>query len=135
MTEEKVTYDSLRETLMKWDRTQQKWSHGNVTGGLTAQEPSPMDIDRIKGYDPKGKGKSKGKGKDKDGKGKPSWSKDGKGAWKGSDPKGKGKSWSKDGKGAWKGTNPKGKGGKNSADNASNACRICGKQGHWERQS
>ena len=83
--QENMTYASLREQCLKWDRAQQRWS-GLITGD---DQVVPMEIDRVKGkgkwsssqkgYGGKSKGKNdkggqkgdyKGKSKGKDGKGK-----------------------------------------------------------------
>ena len=58
---ETSTYEVLRETVVRWERSTQKWSHTLVNH--TPSTPSidtsaPMDVDRIQ----KGKGKDKGKG-------------------------------------------------------------------------
>ena len=129
-----TTYTELREWILQYEALNTPWG---TAAGLP-QKPQggskyddggqqPMDVDRIwagkggKSKDGKGKGKdSKGKN-GKDGKNK---GKDGKGKTK--DGKGKG-SKSKDGKGynLWNQWGP-------SAWSDPEACRICGKRGHWK---
>ena len=66
-----VQYSTLRELVLQWDRSQQKWVTSMVASSSTDyQGPMPMDVDRVQ--DAKGKGKNehqKGKGKDAKGKG------------------------------------------------------------------
>ena len=70
-----VQYSTLRDQVLRWDRSQQKWATSMVaSGSADYQEPMPMDVDRAQNAKRKGKkGKSdqqKGKGKGKDAKGK-----------------------------------------------------------------
>ena len=66
-----VQYSALREQVLQWDRSQQKWATSSSTDN---QGPMPMDIYRVQVA--KGKGKKgqrdhqKGKGTDAKGKGK-----------------------------------------------------------------
>ena len=54
-----VQYSTLREQVLQWDRSQQKWATSMVASSSTDyQGPRPMDIDRVQ--DAKGQGK-KGK--------------------------------------------------------------------------
>ena len=145
------TYESMRDMILRWERSTQKWSSQIVTGGAPQKPsyddpngPSPMDVDRVKGW-PKGKGKwgkGAGKGSGKDGGkygGKNGKGKGGKGGYE-SRP-GKGKGYEKGGKGkqsSWgrndwsKGGKDRGKkGGKGKERLSHDACRICGKSGHW----
>jgi len=109
--DEGATFDQMREAVLRFDRATTKWTSSTVLGH---DEPTPMEVDRIKG---KEKGK-KGKG-GKDGKGKQGKSKGyGKefgagyqhGKGKGKDSKGKGVSY--DGKGKGKNDDSKGWKGK-----------------------
>lgn len=90
--DENTTYSSLRESVLRWDRGQQKWS-GLVFANDTGDA---MEIDRLKGKKgQKGKGKGndwKGDGKSK-GKGKTKSKENGKGGSKGKGKKGEGKTW------------------------------------------
>ena len=120
-----TSFKDLREHVLRWDRSQQKWSGLIFAEDNTA---TPMEVDRIsagkkggkdkgKGYSQKGppKGKSKGKFKSKhDGKA------NGKGKQKGES---KGKYGGKQNDGF-----PKGKGG-----NRQDVCHKCGKPGHYAR--
>ena len=121
-TQDDMSYVSLREQCLKWDKAQQRWST------LVASDDTavPMEIDRVEGTGWHGAAGKKGKGK---GKGKSD-----KGASKG---KGKSKTKSKDGKGKSKKGSDKGKGraddrskGKGKGDRR---CYICGKPGHYAR--
>ena len=120
-----TSFKDLREHVLRWDRSQQKWSGLIFTEDNTA---TPMEVDRIsagkkggkdkgKGYSQKGppKGKSKGKFKPKH---------DGKVQWKG---KQKGESKGKYG-GKQNDGFSKGKGG-----NRQDVCHKCGKPGHYAR--
>ena len=154
---ESSTYEVLRETVVRWERNTQKWSHTfvNSTSSSTTNDTSaPMEVDRVKG-----KGKDKGKGyhsyyNSKGDKGKSGGKHEkgygqqhGKGGWSSKGSWSTGGSWSNEGKG--KGYNGKsndhkgekgkwnGKGdskgqskGKGKYKN-DNTCRICGKPGHW----
>ena len=129
---EDVTFEMLRETLLRWDRSTQKWSQSIVLPSSSASPPSagdeavPMDIGRIysgkggkKGYDA-GKGGGKDKGKSKD----PGKGKGGKNDFKGK-PNTKGyDSKGKNNKGGNDRRNDKGKG------KGYDSCRVCGKYGH-----
>ena len=74
--QEDMTYKTLREQCLKWDRSQQRWS--KLVSG--SDDLVPMEVDRIDGkgwnqYGKKGKGKGKNdkgssKGKSDKGKGK-----------------------------------------------------------------
>ena len=75
---ETTTYEKLRETMLAFERTSSSWSTEHVLKAIGADEPTPMDVDRVEW-----KGKGKGKGKEKGKKGEK-----GKGGWT---PKGKGK--------------------------------------------
>ena len=47
---ETMTYQDVRELLLKWDRSQFRWTHGLILGhdnDNRQQEPTPMDIDRV----------------------------------------------------------------------------------------
>ena len=135
LTEEDIDYSKLREVLMKWERSQQKWT-GQVSthGGAFSQDSqnTDMEVDKIYGdwkggKKGKGKGKfdSKGKGKDQKGKGKGFGGGKGPPFFKGKgkfDSKGKGKDGKK-GKQSWF---PDGrKGGM--------VCYSCGKPGHMQK--
>ena len=70
-----VQHSTLREQVLQWDRSQQKWATSMVASSSTDCKGSmPMDSDRVQ--DAKGKGKKgkydhqKGKGKDAKGTGK-----------------------------------------------------------------
>ena len=130
---ESCSYRDLRELLLRWDRSNQRWSSQTINApSASSNDPVPMDIDQVRASGKWGKGKSKGKGKYDSGKGKHSqhsspgwqgggWPKDfkggkDKGKGKGKNDKG-GKAWGKDGK-------AKGKGN----------CRLCGQPGHWKNE-
>ena len=146
------TYDQMREVILRWERSSQKWSSQIVTGLAQGSRNThddggvtPMDVDRVKGKSDKGGGgksgfafrggkgkdgrsKGKGYGSDQKGNGKHSggkshqWNFKGGGKQKGGgDNKGRGKGGDKGKKGKGQG------GGKMHPD----ACRICGKHGHW----
>ena len=145
------TYDQMREVILRWERSSQKWSSQIVTGNAQSKNQypddgglAPMDVDRVKGkWDKGGKGKGgfSGKGgKSKDGKSKGK----GYGDQKGNGKYGGGKSqhWNPKGGGKQKGGNDhkgKGKGGEKGKKGKGpgggkihpEACRICGKHGHW----
>ena len=70
-----VQNSALREHVLQWDGSQQKWATSMVASSSTDYEgPMPMDVDRVQ--DAKGKGKKsknghqRSKGKDAKGKGK-----------------------------------------------------------------
>ena len=121
--EEKTTFSELRERVLRWDRSQQRWSSLVFAEGDGSQ---PMEIDRIydwndggkKGGKGKGKGDQKGKGKGKN-KGK---SKDGKNGMKG-------KRKGSDGKGKYGGKTDASKGKGKSVQ----TCHKCGKPGDFAR--
>ena len=125
--QETTSFKDLREHVLLWDRSQQKWS------GLIFSEDTtsaPMEVDRVyagkkggkdkgKGFAQKGppKGKSKGKSKSKQ---------DGKSNYKGKQKgDGKGKSGGKQNDNS----SYKGKGGFKSDQ----TCHRCGKQWHFAR--
>ena len=115
-----TSYQEVRNLVLRWDAAQTKWGASLASSyelGKSADGPSPMDIDRIKG-DHKG-GKGKGKSKDK-GKGK------GKDQYFKGFSKGKGKSKND---GFQKGKGKQSKGYEGDKD----TCRRCGKKGHWEK--
>ena len=141
------TYDEMREVILRWERSSQKWSQQIVSGHMAQSKAShhddggqaDMEVDRVKGKWDKGKGKyghgQKGKGKDSKGKGKGYSGKDN-GKFGGGKYGGKaGKSKGREGKGrelGW-GKGEKGKKGKGQGGGKlhPDACRICGKTGHW----
>ena len=143
------TYDQMREVVLRWERSSQKWSSQIVTGVSNPKAPyhddgglAPMDVDRVKGKWDKGKGKYNsgykgGKGKDSKGKGKGYSDNKGGGKYGGGKPWNKGgkPKGGKEGKGkefSW-GKGEKGKKGKGQGGGKLHpeACRICGKHGHW----
>ena len=89
--QESTTFKELREQVLRWDRSQQKWS--SLIFSEDASTSTPMEVDRV--YD--SRGWSGGKSKGNKGKGKPY-------NYKG-DQKGKvkGKGKTKDGKSGQKG--------------------------------
>ena len=128
--QDSTTFSELREQVLKWDRSQQRWStlvFAEDNGGQR-----DMDIDRIYDWPPGGKKGGKGKGKgngayDQKGKGKNNYkgkgkSNDGKNGMKGKQKGVKGK-----GKSGGKPDNNKGKG------KTVETCRKCGKPGHYAR--
>ena len=146
---EDVTYDTLRESALRFERMNTRWDHKNLFQGDSLfasksrgneQQPVPMEVDAMlrkgpkggkpKGGKPKGKGgkdkgKSKGSGKGGQG-GKP------KGPSKGkpSAPKGKGQQ----GSGSWGsqvGSWGSQAGSWSSQQNV--VCHTCGKKGHIAR--
>ena len=106
--DESATYSTVREAILRWDRSQQKW-HNLLQGD--SSEAVPMQIDRLEGRghygkskgkgksksknDSSQKGKSKGKSKNKNGKGKSKWDYNSNNKGKGNTQKGKGKGDSK----------------------------------------
>ena len=116
---EHATYSEIREAALRYERMQQKWtpatlfSHEFSRG--SRDEPTPMEVDRLKGKPGKGKDQ-KGKGKDSKGKGKHGKSKGDKG---------------KSDKGKNKGGKDKG-GGKSQAQ-WPQVCGWCQKPGHYKR--
>jgi len=121
---ESTTYSKVREMIMMYDASTTRWSEQMVLGsdgGVNADGPVAMEIDRVQ---QKGKGKS-GKGKSKD-----------KGFAKGQS---KGKQKGKDSKGKSKGNDSKGS--KGSAGDRSKGkgkgevrqCYNCGRAGHMAR--
>ena len=86
MLDGSAKYADVRDQVLRWDRSQQKWT-GLVapSDDNRADEVVPMEVDRIgqtgwsKGKGEKGKGKGNSKGFYNDGKGK------GKGKSKGKD--------------------------------------------------
>ena len=119
--DENATYTTVREAILRWDRSQQKW-HTLLQGDST--DAVPMEIDRVEG---RGHGKSKGKGKNN---GKNDGNQKGKTKGKSKSKTGKGKSnWDFSNKG--KGKSQKGKG---QGDNKSEKqCYNCGGSGHFAR--
>ena len=100
--DENATYTTVREAILRWDRSQQKW-HTLLQGDST--DAVPMEIDRVEG---RGHGKSKGKGKNK---GKNDGNQKGKTKGKSKSETGKGKSnWDSNNKGKGKSQKGKGKG-------------------------
>ena len=70
-----VQDSTLREQVLQWDRSQQKWATSMLaSSSADYQGPMPMNVDRVQ--DAKGNGKKgknayqKGKGKGTKGKGK-----------------------------------------------------------------
>ena len=117
--DENATYTTVREAILRWDRSQQKLQtllQGDSTDAV------PMEIDRVEG---RGHGKSKGKGKNK---GKNDGNQKGKTKGKSKSKTGKGKSnWDFSNKGKGKSQKGKGKG-----DNKSEKqCYNCGGSGHF----
>eukprot|EP00435_Cladocopium_sp_Y103_P011612 s291_g3.t1 len=127
-----TAFKELREHILRWDRSQQKWS--NLIFSEDASGSAPMEVDRVfsagkkggkykgKGYSQKGQqqqGKSKGKSKSKQ---------DGKTSFKG---KQNGEYKGKYGGKPNDGMNWKGKGGSNKTDQV---CHRCGKPGHFARE-
>ena len=105
-----VQNSALREHVLQWDGSQQKWATSMVASSSTDYEgPMPMDVDRVQ--DAKGKGK---KGKNDHQKGK------------GEDAKGKGRKGKRDQKGT--AGDHKGK-GKDQKGKGVAACYTCGKPG------
>ena len=131
---EDASYATLRETILRYERTQFKWGSHNLFSSdsvllgqsskpsVPQDEPVPMDIDRVAWKGKKEKGKQGKDGKGKKGKGKGKDGKAGKGGKSQQQQSGKGKS-SKVGKG---------KGAKGKTSN-STQCWTCGKTGHHQR--
>ena len=120
--DENATYTTVREAILRWDRSQQKW-HTLLQGD--SNDAVPMEIDRVEG---RGQyGKSKGKGKNK---GKNDGNQKGKAKGKNKSKTGKGKSnWDSNNKG--KGKSQKGKGKRDSK--SEKQCYNCGGAGHFAR--
>ena len=141
------TYDQMREVIVRWERSSQKWS-SQIVSGLSSTKTFHHDDGGqadVKGkWGSKGKGKYEqkgGKGKDAKGKGKGYQSHQGKGTGKyggGKSWSGKASPWGKDGKSKGGKDHGKGKGEKGQKGKSQGggrlhpeACRICGKHGHW----
>ena len=128
---EDASYTTLREAILRYERTQFKWGTHNLFGSdsvllgspskTSQDEPVPMEVDRVKGKDGKGKGKGKGKGDNKGKGGKPPKGYP-KGKQSGKGEQAKGKKGSK-GKGSY--TPGSGKG--------AIICHNCHKAGHYAR--
>ena len=116
-----MTYKTLREQCLKWDRSQQRWS--TLVSG--SDNLVPMEVDRIDGKGWNNQYGKKGKGKGKNDKGS-------------SKGKSKGKGKSKDGQ---KGKSKKGtEKGKSKGDDRSKGkgksdkqCFTCGRYGHYSK--
>ena len=130
-----TTFKELREQVLRWDRSQQKWS--NLIFDETSSA-TPMEVDRIysdgRNWNGGGKKGDKGKGKS--------------GFQKGNqNGKSKGKRKAKDGKNGSKGKQQKGDAGKGKSSGKQNVsgkgkgkgnrpdvnCHKCGKYGHYAR--
>ena len=128
-------YQDIREWVLQYESLNAPWS-SSLLGGAgnrarsSKDEAQPMDIDRIKGKDPKGKGKDS---KGKKGKGGKNDSYKGWGKWSSKDYNtgiGKGKN-DKSGKGK----DAKGKTGKDGKGKGQgNLCHLCGQPGHWKNE-
>ena len=62
---ENAVYQDLRELLLRWDRSNQRWSAATLNAPTNQSEPVPMEIDQVrygKGKDKGGKGGKYGKG-------------------------------------------------------------------------
>ena len=128
--QETTTFAELRDHVLRWDRSQQRWNGLLFSDEPTSSTAAPMEVDRIYSTGKKG-GKDKGKGwqqkGQQKGKGKPkSKSKgDGKSIAKGKQ-KGDGK-----GKSGGKSNHPTGYKGKGNRTNE--VCHRCGKPGQYAR--
>ena len=128
---EDASYTTLREAILRYERTQFKWGTHNLFGSdsvllgspskISQDEPVPMEVDRVKGKGGKGKSKGKGKG-DSKGKGGKPLKGNPKGKQSGKGEQRKGKKGSK-GKGSY--TQGPGKG--------AIICHNCHKAGHYAR--
>ena len=68
--DEGADYETLRDAVLRFDRSNTKWTSAAIFGNDPKDEVVPMEIDRVKGKSKsKGKGNDNGKGKG-DGKGK-----------------------------------------------------------------
>ena len=132
--QESTTFKELREQVLRWDRSQQKWSNLIFDD---ASGSTPMEVDRVyadgRNWSSGGKKGDKGKGKGGSSKGNQSQ--------KG---KGKGKTKTKDGKSGSKGKQQKGDSsgkssgkqsfsGKGKGNRPDVTCHKCGKYGHYAR--
>ena len=130
---EDVTYDTLRETALHFERMNTKWDSKNLFAGDSlfsksrgsTDGPVPMEVDALQK-----KGKKGDKGKGKGGKHQPQGK-----SGKGDKGKGKGGKQQPDAKGG-KGDKGKGKGGKQGkGQNRQNVvCHSCGKKGHYQSE-
>ena len=125
---EDASYDTLRETVLQYDRANIRWTEAMALGTSRTDDggPAPMEVDRVKD----GKGKDKGKkgnlkGKDLKGSSKGKHSKSDGGKSKGQD-KGKSKDYGKHGKSAGQG---RGRG-----PLPADTCKLCGGRGHRSRE-
>ena len=128
--QETTTFAELRDHVLRWDRSQQRWNGLLFSDEAASSTAAPMEVDRIyssgknggkdkgKGWQQKGQQKGKGKSKTKS-KG------DGKSNNKG---KQKGDGKSKSGGKSNDSTGYKGKG-----NSTSGVCHRCGKPGHYAR--
>ena len=124
-----TSFKDLREHVLKWDRSQQKWA-GLLFSSDDTSAAIPMEVDRVHGGGKKG-GKDKGKGSQQKGqqkgksKGKSKSKQDGKSGYKG-----KSKS---DGKGKTGGKQHDVAGGKGKGYSRSDVCYRCGNPGHYAK--
>ena len=131
---ETTTYEKLRETMLAFERTSSSWSTERVLKAIGADEPTPMDVDRVE-WKGKGKGK-KGKENGKKGyKGNDGFVPKGKGKGKGKKGKEKGKKGDK-GKGGFQGSQGRGKGKGQSGGGKGGLreCWNCGRTGHLSHE-
>jgi hypothetical protein len=115
-----MTYGSLREQRLRWDKARQRWS-GLISGD---DQVVPMEVDRTKG-------KGKWSNQQKSYGGKPKGKND-KGSQKGDS---KGKSKGKNGKGKLKKIQEKGKGKSDDRSKRNGKgdkqCHTCGRYKHF----
>ena len=122
--DESATYTTVREAILRWDRSQQKW-HNLLQGD--SSEAVPMEIDRVEGRGQYGKSKGKGKNKGKHGN-----NQKGKGKSKSKNKGGKAKSsWDYNSNNKGKGKTQKGKGKGDSK--GEKQCYNCGGVGHYAK--
>ena len=128
--QETTTFAELRDHVLRWDRSQQRWNGLLFSEDVASSTAAPMEVDRIYSSGKKG-GKDKGKGWQQKGQQK------GKGKSK-TKSKGDGKSNNKgkqkgDGKSKSGGKSNDSTGYKGKGNSTSGVCHRCGKPGHYAR--
>ena len=128
--QETTTFAELRDHVLRWDRSQQRWNGLLFSDEAASSTAAPMEVDRIYSSGKKG-GKDKGKGWQQKGQQK------GKGKSK-TKSKGDGKSNNKgkhkgDGKSKSGGKSNDSTGYKGKGNSTSGVCHRCGKPGHYAR--
>lgn len=136
--DEGASFDAMREAVLRFDRATTKWTS---TTGLGQDDPTPMEVDRIKGKEKGKKGKNGKDGKGKQGKSK-GYGKDFNSSFqqskgKGKEQKGKGYGYDNKGKGksddlkGWKGKGKYNSPGKSAGRGKGYGWNQHGSQQNW----